>query len=109
MTVDEIMFFDGHPAALPLYEKLKGSILTEIPDTPDRGQKDTDFFPVKAHVCGGVLHAGPESTESAAVFPDGEHRPAPPDRFSTRRCGSRAVSGTLDASRDDRLSRRGGR
>ena len=33
MTVDEIMFFDGHPAALPLYEKLKGSILAEIPDT----------------------------------------------------------------------------
>ena len=33
MTLDEIMFFDGHPSALPLYEKLKGSILAEIPDT----------------------------------------------------------------------------
>ena len=33
MTVDEIMFFDVHPATLPLYEKLKGSILAEIPDT----------------------------------------------------------------------------
>jgi len=33
MTMDEIMFFDGHPAALPLYEKLKGSILAEVPQT----------------------------------------------------------------------------
>ena len=32
MMMDEIMFFDGHPAALPLYEKLKGSILAEIPE-----------------------------------------------------------------------------
>ena len=32
MTLDEIMFFDGHSAALPLYEKLKGSILAEIPE-----------------------------------------------------------------------------
>ena len=33
MTLDEIMFFDGHSVALPLYEKLKGSILAEVPDT----------------------------------------------------------------------------
>ena len=26
------MFFDGHPAALPLYEKLKDSILAEVPE-----------------------------------------------------------------------------
>ena len=32
MTLDEIMFFNGHPAALPLYEKLKSSILAEIPE-----------------------------------------------------------------------------
>ncbi len=32
MTMDEMMFFDGHPAALPLYEKLKGSILAEVPE-----------------------------------------------------------------------------
>ena len=32
MTLDEMMFFDGHPAALPLYEKLKDSILAEIPE-----------------------------------------------------------------------------
>ena len=32
MTMDEIMFFDGHPVALPLYEKLKGSILAEVPE-----------------------------------------------------------------------------
>ena len=31
MTLDEMMFFDRHPAALPLYEKLKGAIVTEIP------------------------------------------------------------------------------
>ena len=33
MMMDEIMFFDGHPAALPLYEKLKGCILAEVPET----------------------------------------------------------------------------
>ena len=27
-----MMFFDGRPAALPLYEKLKGSILAEVPE-----------------------------------------------------------------------------
>ena len=32
MTLDEIMFFDGHPAALPLYEKLKSRILAEVPE-----------------------------------------------------------------------------
>lgn len=32
MTLDEIMFFDSHPAALPLYKKLKGSILAEVPE-----------------------------------------------------------------------------
>lgn len=32
MTLDEMLFFDRHPAALPLYEKLKGSILEEVPD-----------------------------------------------------------------------------
>lgn len=33
MTLNELLFFDRHPAALPLYEKLKGSILAEIPET----------------------------------------------------------------------------
>lgn len=32
MTLDEMMFFDSHPAALSLYEKLKDSILEEVPD-----------------------------------------------------------------------------
>ena len=32
MTMDEMTFFDRHPAALPLYEKLKDSILAEVPD-----------------------------------------------------------------------------
>ena len=32
MTMDEMLFFDGHSAALPLYEKLKGSILAAVPD-----------------------------------------------------------------------------
>ena len=31
--MDEMMFFDGHSSALPLYEKLKDSILAEFPDT----------------------------------------------------------------------------
>ena len=33
MTMDEMTFFDRDPGALPLYEKLKDSILAEIPDT----------------------------------------------------------------------------
>ena len=33
MLMDEIMFFDGHPAALPLYEKLKDGILAEVPES----------------------------------------------------------------------------
>lgn len=33
MTLEEMLFFDNHPAALPLYEKLKERILAEIPDT----------------------------------------------------------------------------
>ena len=32
MTQDEMLFFDGHPAALLLYERLKGRILAEVPD-----------------------------------------------------------------------------
>ena len=32
MTLDELMFFGSHPAALPLYEALKERILAEIPD-----------------------------------------------------------------------------
>ena len=32
MTLDEMFFFDAHPAALPLYEKLKGSILAAVPE-----------------------------------------------------------------------------
>jgi len=31
MTMDEMLFFDGHIAAMPLYEKLKDSILAETP------------------------------------------------------------------------------
>ena len=33
MMMDEIMFFDGRPAALPLYEKLKDGILAEVPES----------------------------------------------------------------------------
>ena len=32
MKMEEMMFFDSHPAALPLYEELKGSILAEVPE-----------------------------------------------------------------------------
>ena len=30
MTLDELLFFDSRPAALPLYEAVKERILTEI-------------------------------------------------------------------------------
>ena len=32
MTAEEMLFFDAHPAALPLYEQLKDSVLAAIPD-----------------------------------------------------------------------------
>ncbi len=32
MTPDEMLFFDGHSAALPLYEKLRERILAEVPE-----------------------------------------------------------------------------
>lgn len=32
MTPDEMLFFDSHSAALPLYEALRERILAEIPD-----------------------------------------------------------------------------
>ncbi len=32
MTMDELLFFNGHSAALSLYEKLKESILSQVPD-----------------------------------------------------------------------------
>ena len=33
MTLDEMLFFNSHAAALPLYEALKARILTDIPDS----------------------------------------------------------------------------
>ena len=32
MNPDEIMFFEPHPAALPLYDQLRSCILAAIPD-----------------------------------------------------------------------------
>ena len=32
VTMEEMLFFDSHPTAIPLYETLKSRILTEIPD-----------------------------------------------------------------------------
>ena len=32
MTPDELLFFDSHPSALPLYEAVKEHITAEIPD-----------------------------------------------------------------------------
>jgi len=47
MTMDEILFFDSHPAALPLYEKLKCSIMAEIPDTRIEVKKTQISFFIK--------------------------------------------------------------
>lgn len=33
MSDDELMFFDGHSAALPMYERLKSELLQEFPNT----------------------------------------------------------------------------
>ena len=47
MTLDEMMFFDSHPAAMPLYEKLKDSILAEVPDARIEVKKTQISFFVK--------------------------------------------------------------
>ena len=47
MTLNEMMFFDSHPAAMPLYEKLKGSILAEVPDARIEVKKTQISFFVK--------------------------------------------------------------
>ena len=49
MTLDEMFFFDGHPAALPLYEKLKGSILSEVPEVRIEVKKTQISFFLKRH------------------------------------------------------------
>ena len=47
MTLNELLFFDRHPAALPLYEKLKDSILAEIPDARIEVKKTQISFFIK--------------------------------------------------------------
>ena len=47
MTMDEMTFFDRDPAALPLYEKLKDSILAEIPDARIEVKKTQISFFIK--------------------------------------------------------------
>ena len=44
MTLDEIMFFEGHSAALPLYEKLKGRILADVPEARTEVRKTQISF-----------------------------------------------------------------
>ena len=45
MTPDEMLFFDRHPAALPLYGELKDRILEEIPDARIKvGKTQISFF-----------------------------------------------------------------
>ena len=47
MTMDEMTFFDRDPGALPLYEKLKDSILAEIPDARIEVKKTQISFFIK--------------------------------------------------------------
>ena len=44
MTWDEMTFFDSHPAALPLYEKLRSSILAEVPEARTEVKKTQISF-----------------------------------------------------------------
>ena len=41
---DELLFFSGHPAAYPLYERFAGKLLEEFPDTSVRVQKSQITF-----------------------------------------------------------------
>ena len=92
MTPDELLFFDRHPAALPLYGELKDRILEEIPDARIKvGKTQISFF--TKHMF-------------AAAISDRILRPVPSGRFSPHRCGGGTVSGPLDASCHDRLHRR---
>lgn len=43
-TLDEMLFFDSHPAALPLYEALKERILAEVPDARIEAKKTQISF-----------------------------------------------------------------
>ena len=56
MTEDELLFFDRHPAALPLYEKLKEVILKDIPDTRIKVKKTQISFFTK-HMFAAVSFA----------------------------------------------------
>ena len=102
MTLDEMMFFDSHPAAMPLYEKLKDSILAEVPDARIEVKKTQISFFLK-HMFAAI------SFTPVRRAKDRDLRPAPSGCVSPYRCGGGAVSRPLDASCHDRLSRRGGR
>ena len=47
MNPDEIMFFESHPAALPLYDQLRSCILAAIPNTRIEVKKTQISFFVK--------------------------------------------------------------
>ncbi len=53
MTPDELLFFDSHPSALPLYEAVKEHITAEIPDVRVEVKKtQISFF--KRHMFAAV-------------------------------------------------------
>ena len=53
MTPDELLFFDSHPSALPLYEAVKEHITAEIPDVRIEVKKtQISFF--KRHMFAAV-------------------------------------------------------
>lgn len=47
MTNDELLFFDTMPGALPLYESLRGRLLSACPDTGLKVQKSQITFKAK--------------------------------------------------------------
>ena len=87
MTLDEMMFFDGRPAALPLYEKLKGSILAEVPEARIEVKKTQISFFAK-HMF------------AAASFTPVRKAKDRPDPFLTVTFGLpyRVASGRIDAA-----------
>ena len=52
LDTDTLMFFDGHPEALPLFEALEGKIMARFPETKKRVQKtQITYFHKHVYAC----------------------------------------------------------
>ncbi len=94
MTPDEMMFFDGHPSAFPLYEKLKECILREVPGARIEVKRtQISFFA--------------EYMFAAASFAPVRRKKERPEPFLTVSFGlpCQVVSRRIDASAEPRPSR----